>query len=106
VFTPNDDGHNDIFNAFNSSDNPDIDPSQCPLFVKEVLFKVYNRYGREIFVYNSGGENGILIGWDGTTTNHKELSSGVYYYSAEVLYNVINPEKQKEIFKGWVQILK
>jgi gliding motility-associated-like protein len=106
VFTPNDDGHNDVFNALNSSDNPDLDPEQCPLFVKEVLFMVYNRYGREIFVYNSGGENDILIGWDGTTTNNKELSSGVYYYSAEVLYDVINPEKQKKIFKGWVQILK
>ncbi len=106
VFTPNHDGHNDIFNALNSSDNPDIDPSQCPLFVKDVLFKVYNRYGREIYVYNSGGENGILIGWDGLTTNHKDLPSGVYYYSAEVLYDVIDPEKQKEVLKGWVQILK
>ena len=106
VFTPNNDGYNDVFNALNIEDNPDLDPTQCPLFVKRVLFTVYNRYGKEVFIYNSGGENGILIGWDGTTINHNELSSGLYFYSAEVLYDVIDLEKQKDILKGWIQILK
>ena len=113
VFTPNGDGYNDVFHALNPEDDstefdPDVDydPSTCPRFVQKVDFKVFNRSGKEIFSYVSGGENSILINWDGRTNDGQQLPSGVYYFVAEVDYDMIDPARRKEIIKSWVQILK
>ena len=35
-----------------------------------------------------------------------EVPSGVYYYSADVVYDVLNPEEADQIIKGWVQLLR
>ena len=106
VFTPNGDGINDVFNALNMVDNPDLDPLNCPRFVQQVSFKVINRYGKEVYTYLSGGENSILIGWDGRSNKGDQLSSGVYYYIAEIDYEAISPALKKEVLNGWVQILR
>jgi gliding motility-associated-like protein len=113
VFTPNNDGFNDLFHALTPEDNStegnpdeDYDPSTCPRFVEKVVFRVFNRQGKEIYTYESGGENSILINWDGTTNDGSQLPSGIYYFSAEVEYETIDPAKRKELIKSWVQILK
>jgi hypothetical protein len=120
VFTPNDDKCNDLFSAF--SDRISVDENgngpcggpidlenlrtRCARFVQKVSFTVYNRWGKEVYNYQSGGERTIYIDWDGNDNNGKELSSGVYYYSAEVIFDVVDPKNQKQIIKGWVQIVR
>jgi len=106
VFTPNDDGHNDFFNAMNDMDNPDLSSSECPRFVTKVNFRVFNRYGKEVFTFESGGENSILIGWDGRSNEGQQLASGVYYYTANVDYDAVAADLQHDLLKGWVQILR
>jgi hypothetical protein len=120
VFTPNGDNCNDLFSAFSDRVSVDEDgnsPCEAPIdlenlrkrcarFVQKVTFTVYNRWGREVYSYQSGGERTIYIDWDGHDNNGKELSGGVYYYSAEVIFDVVDPAKQKQIIKGWVQIVR
>jgi hypothetical protein len=113
VFTPNGDGYNDFFTALNPVDNstegnpdPNYDPITCPRFVKSVAFRVFNRSGKEIYTFQSGGENSILIEWDGRTNDGQQLPSGVYYFTAEVEFDMIDPTRRKEVIKSWVQILK
>jgi len=120
VFTPNDDGCNDFFSAFSDRviiDEDGIGPCggpvdledlkrRCARFVQKVHLTIYNRWGKEVYSYQSGSENTIYIDWDGRDNNGKELSSGVYYYSAEVIFDVVDPNQQRQIIKGWVQIVR
>ena len=86
---------------------------RCPRFVEQVIFTVYNRWGKEVYFYDSNnartaqGEiipvsEAIYINWDGRTSEGKRLSAGTYYYSLEVMYNVLDPEKQAESRSGWI----
>ena len=120
VFTPNGDGCNELFSAFSdrvSVDEEGLGPCgapvdfedlkrRCARFVQKVSIAIYNRWGKEVYSYESGSENNIYIDWDGHDNNGKELSSGVYYYSAEVIFDVVDPKNQKQIIKGWVQIVR
>jgi CHU_C Type IX secretion signal domain len=120
VFTPNDDGCNELFSAFSdrvSVDEDGIGPCggpvdledlkrRCARFVQKVNLTVYNRWGKEVYTYQSGSEKTIYIDWDGRDNNGKELASGVYYYSAEVIFDVVDPKNQKQLIKGWVQIVR
>lgn len=102
VFTPNGDGSNDTFRPLDGSDN---NFASCPRFVKSVNFKVYNRWGKEVYTYNSGNENSIYIDWDGRVETGQLLAAGVYYYVAEVEFIALDPARQHKTIKGWVQIL-
>lgn len=95
IITPNDDGKNDTFR-----------PMDCPRFVESLTFRVVNRWGKEVFSYTSGGENSIFINWDGKSNDGTELSTGVYYYVAEVNFIRLNPEDSKVTYKGWVHVLR
>jgi len=120
VFTPNGDDCNEVFSAFSdrvSVDEDGIGPCggpidfedlkrRCARFVQKVTFTVYNRWGKEVYEYESGSERNIYIDWDGHDNNGRELSSGVYYYSAEVIFDVVDPAQQRKIIKGWVQIVR
>lgn len=122
VFTPNGDGCNDVFSAYNTRvigeggkscnggtfSNEQIQDLQkrCARFVERVVFTVYNRWGGEVYSYESGGERTIFIDWDGKDNGRKELSTGVYYYEAQVTFNVVDPSKQNKTIKGWVQIIR
>lgn len=112
VFTPNGDGVNDLFRPFYSGDRigkkvEGFSNSNCPRFVRSVIFKVFNRAGTPLFEYHSSeNENNILINWDGTTSGGKALPSGIYYYSAEVRFIRLNPEDEKAFYKGWIQLLR
>ena len=120
VFTPTvSRGFNDTFTAFNDAlpndGEGEIDPNRlrelrllCPRFVQSVNFTVYNRWGKEVYNFSStdgGGENSVLINWDGRNSSGTLLSAGVYYYAADVTFDVIDPNKRKQLIKGWVHLL-
>jgi len=72
VFTPNNDGNNDIFYSFNPNN-----------YVKRVNMKIFNRWGMLVFETNDPD-----IKWDGRILqNNKIASTGVYYYTCEVFEN-------------------
>jgi gliding motility-associated-like protein len=100
IFTPNNDGSNDVFRAF------DFPLDKCPRFVQSVSFKVYNRWGKEVFSGTSDEENSILINWDGRSNEGVVLGTGVYYYEAEVTFNAIDPALKSGNYRGWLQILR
>ncbi len=106
VFTPNGDGFNDTFQAYNiavpneSGGNDFI----CARFVASVEFHVYNRLGKEVYSNVGEPENSILINWDGKTENGKLLPVGVYFYHAIVKFDMLDPGMRKKEFKGWVKI--
>ncbi len=116
VFTPqNGDGCNDTFRAFGAeseSCNTDIDNDlngvRCARFVEQVDFTVYNRWGKPVYNYTgrNGSENSVFIDWDGVGDDGVELVSGVYYYLAEVRFDVVDPSQATQQYKGWVQILR
>lgn len=106
VFTPNGDRFNEVFGAPLGSD----DPSRCPRFVQAVRFIVYNRWGKEVYNYDTqageGQERSIYINWDGRDSNGNELSAGTYYYVAKVTYNMLDPDRRTQDLRGWVKIVK
>lgn len=117
VFTPNDDGKNDTFRAYGHvPGSVVVDLKTCSRFVESVKFRVFNRWGSEIFRYNSDDvkineeslpkEEAILINWNGHDNNGRALASGVYFYSVEVKFDVINLKNKSKIIKGWVHLLK
>lgn len=109
VFTPNGDGKNDFFTPYYSDGSiQGFDLSLCPRFVKSVVFKIYDRTGGELYTYDSTTdfENGILINWNGETTSGRLLENGTYFYTADVVYDVLDPSIAKEEIKGWVKLIK
>ncbi|MEQ9404179.1 MAG: gliding motility-associated C-terminal domain-containing protein [Cyclobacteriaceae bacterium] len=112
VFTPNNDGKNDLLRPFYSGNLigkniQNFSNTDCPRFVRSVIFNVFNRAGAPIFTYDSSeNENSFLINWDGTTNGGKDLPEGAYYYSAEVTFDRLNPEDAVVVYTGWVQILR
>jgi hypothetical protein len=123
-FTPNGDGCNDWLSAFSftnrhapGGENPsagndcvgllsDDVRKKCARFVEKVFIKIYNRWGKEVYSYESGGERTIYLDWDGRDNNGRELATGVYYYVAEVTYDSVDPSKRNQIVKGWVQLMR
>lgn len=118
VFTPNGDGCNDVFSAFSERDVRDENGNfrcgepladirlRCARFVQRVEFTVYNRWGGEVYNYSSGGERTIYIDWNGKDNNSQELATGVYYYSAEVTFDVVDPAQQTRTIRGWVHLIR
>lgn len=111
VFTPNSDGKNDLFTPFFSNPSSPIsgfDNSNCPRFVEQVVLTVFDRNGKTIYDYDSAedSEAGILINWNGKTNDGRDLPAGVYFYSAEVQYDVLASSEDQVTLNGWVQILR
>ncbi|PSK97922.1 gliding motility-associated-like protein [Cecembia rubra] len=102
AFTPNGDGVNDTFMAF---DNPF---AKCPRFVLGVEIFIVNRWGAEVFKYNSlnSTENDIFIRWNGRDKNGNELPAGTYFYTATVKFDAFDPALQEKKLKGTVQIIR
>jgi hypothetical protein len=117
VFTPNGDNCNDLFSAY-SDRNLSGEEGGCPVseealtkcarFVESVIFRVYNRWGQEVYSYEGSirDENKtIYIDWDGRDNMHNLLSTGVYYYVAEVTFDIVSSDKTK-VIKGWVHLVR
>ncbi|KYG75327.1 T9SS type B sorting domain-containing protein [Roseivirga spongicola] len=103
TFTPNDDGINDTFRAF---DQPN---GKCPRFVESVAFKVFDRWGgKEIFSYSTTDttEPNFFIDWNGLDSNGVQLPSGTYYYTATVTFDVLDKRKETQEFKNWVKLIR
>ncbi|MEQ8908505.1 MAG: PKD domain-containing protein, partial [Vicingaceae bacterium] len=64
VFTPNNDGINDIF-----------DPGFEGEFIGCADFRIYDRWGEKVFDSNIG-----QYGWDGRTLRGRRAPEGIYYY--------------------------
>ena len=109
VFTPNADGYNDTFAPyFNPASNPieGFDNGNCSRFILSVDFKVHDRVGKEVFDLAKEDEQSIMINWDGKTNNGTELPAGIYYYIAEVKFDVLPTSNDSKTYKGWVQLLR
>jgi len=102
AFTPNGDNTNDTFQAY---DNPF---PRCPRFVEAVQISIYNRWGVEVFEYNSTSsvENDIYIHWDGRDKNGKELPAGTYFYSGNVAFDVLDESQRNQKLKGTIQLIR
>lgn len=105
VFTPNEDGINDVFQAFNTFD-VETGQNKCPRFVRTVDFFVYDRYGKEVYNNLNELERSNLIRWNGKNNQGKEMPSGVYFYLATVTFDALDRNLQKADYRGWVQLLK
>lgn len=118
MFSPNGDGCNDRFSAYGvelqSGEESPCPPDplntgiKCARFVEKVVFKVYNRWGVKVYDYtgHKNNENNIYINWDGRDNSGKELSSAVYYYSADVTFDSTNPGGRTKTLKGWVHLIR
>ena len=78
VFTPNNDGINDIFFI------PDLEIGES--------YKIFDRWGVKVFEdkYNSG--------WDGRTISGIKCTDGVYYYISE--------SQNGDVKKGFIQLIR
>lgn len=117
VFTPNTDGYNDLFSAYSIREYesceecvvPELLRLKCARFVQSVHFKVYNRWGQEVYTYTGkvGNEvNNIYIDWNGRDKGGSELTPAVYYYIAEVTFDSVDPASRVKTFKGWVHLIR
>ena len=110
VFTPNTDGFNDTFNAnFDRLIGGEAiieGPIRCPRFVLQVNVKIYNRWGNEVFHFQTNDKESIAIEWDGKDKNGRELETGIYYYSAKLTFDVMDPVLQVKELKGWVHLIR
>ncbi|SMG46393.1 gliding motility-associated C-terminal domain-containing protein [Marivirga sericea] len=108
VFTPNGDGKNDFFTPFYQKLNEpgSIALGRCPRFLEKIEFKVFNRYGKQVYAYESGGENGLYIEWDGTNFGGEPLPSATYFFEAIAIFDMLRPENKERRYKGYVQIIR
>jgi len=65
VFTPNNDGSNDVF-AFNE------------WMLNGIYVEIFNRWGQKVFHWED-----VNSGWDGRAYSGRELEEGVYFYRME-----------------------
>ncbi len=90
VFTPNDDGVNDLFNVFGGDDVEKIH-----------VLKVYNRWGEVMYEHTDFLPNDLSVGWDGYFKG-KKMNPGVFVYFAEIEFK----DGFKTIYKGDVALRK
>ncbi len=89
VFTPNDDGHNDLFVPFPYD------------FVESVDMNIYNRWGGLVYETTD-----IDINWDGRDLNtSNECTEGVYFFECEVYERRLDGIK-KRIISGTVSLFR
>lgn len=90
VFSPNGDGKNDTFQ-----------PMNCPAFVKEISYKIYDRNGL-LIAEGIGNE----LNWDGRKTDGKIVAAGTYFYEISVSFVRLEENSSKTTFKGWVEVIR
>lgn len=121
VFSPNGDRCNDTFGAYQRAEYyteggeggdwicGEVSATKCARFVETVDFKVYNRWGKQVYAYKGASNddrNTIYINWDGRAEDGTDLASGIYYYVADVAFMAVDPKKRNQIIKGWVHLLR
>jgi len=114
IFTPNGDTYNDVFAAFNPSNivnengggGSTIDLSKCPRFVRSVNLTIINRWGKEVFHSTAAGDNSLYLSWNGKLQDGSDAPAGMYYYIAEVTFDLLDTDNSVKVYKGWVQLLR
>ncbi|MCB9343178.1 MAG: gliding motility-associated C-terminal domain-containing protein [Lewinellaceae bacterium] len=91
VFSPNDDGANDLYTPF---------PGWR--FISSVDFQVFNRWGNLVFSTSDPALN-----WNGRDSQNKELAEGTYLYICRVYENrvggvVLRPD----ILSGYIELIR
>jgi hypothetical protein len=103
VITPGTpDERNDYFAAYGDENSTE---DQCARSVNRVELLIYNRWGEEIFLKRIDNQETNIL-WPGITNSGTEVSSGIYFFKAQVNFQTNDPEKRKQEFKGWVQVLR
>ncbi len=103
VFTPNNDGQNDLFHPCDSTTSADLQEKNCPPYknVKSVEMKIFNRWGNLVFETKEKDVN-----WDGKSIDSKgECPEGVYYYTCKVFFFRISGDEGVELH-GTVQLIR
>lgn len=103
VFTPDGDGHNDIFHPCDSTTDVQFQSTNCPPYknVKSVEMKIFNRWGK--LVYETTNKD---ILWDGKDKDSKaDCVSGVYFYTCKVHFYRIFGEDVQELH-GTIQLIR
>lgn len=111
VFTPdNGDNINDQFRAyFDFPGISNLDPTKCPRFVAAINIQIVNRWGKEVYSFSSNdpeNEGNTLFSWDGNDKNGNPMPGGIYYYVADITYDVLDQSKKNTQIKGWVHLLR
>jgi gliding motility-associated-like protein len=89
-FTPNGDGHNDIFYVLANAD------------IKILKnFAVYNRWGQKVFQVENAEANDPRFGWNGSL-NGKPAEPGTYVYYITVLF----VDGTTQLYKGTVTLVR
>ena len=88
VFTPGQDGHNDVFIPF---------PYR---FVETIDMQIFNRWGN--LVYQTSNPD---ILWNGLNQEDKECSDGTYYYVCTVNENCLAGTEPR-IIKGFITLIR
>ena len=89
VFTPDGDGHNDLFIPFPYN------------FVKNINIKIFNRWGKLVFTTEDPN-----INWDGNDKySGGECDDGVYFYVCDV-YEIRLTGIKKRTIHGYIQLLR
>jgi gliding motility-associated-like protein len=91
LFSPNGDGKNDVFQAM-----------YCPRFVKKVNAKIVDRYGALVYEY-SGDLAGF--GWNGKTRSGQMMAAGTYFYTVDVVFDVLDNANATKQLKGWLELV-
>jgi hypothetical protein len=112
VFTPNGDGCNDVFTSGldplligENSRCQVADLNQCSRFVQSVNITIYDRWGKRTYTYSSDQTLGPVL-WYGLDQNGNSCATGVYYYSADVVFITSDILKRHKKYKGWVHLLR
>jgi gliding motility-associated-like protein len=92
IFSPNGDNKNDVWQ-----------PIRCPRFVSVVTCKIVDRYGQLIYDY-TGDLKGF--GWNGKDKNGNEMAASTYFYTCEVVFDILDPASQFKSIKGWVELVR
>jgi gliding motility-associated-like protein len=92
LFSPNGDGLNDTFK-----------PMRCPRFVTNVNAKIVDRNGQLIYQY-SGPLAGF--GWNGTNVNGVQMAASSYFYTCDVVFDLVDKTAQTKSLKGWVELVR
>jgi gliding motility-associated-like protein len=88
AFTPNNDGHNDIFKPF---------PYR---FIDRIELKVFNRWGNLVFQTTDPD-----ISWTGTNLSGQPLADGVYHYVCKVFESSESGNSDPSLLKGYIQLV-
>ncbi len=90
AFTPNGDGHNDLFTPY----------PFC--FIERIEMNIFNRWGE--LVFQTSDPN---INWNGENKRGQTLPAGTYYYTCQVFeQRVSGITPAPEILKGYIDLIR